>query len=499
MRVLGHPQLPLLLGSLQRGVAARTPGQRHERGRQALGPRGGGGRAAKGGDEPERPHAQREDVGPGQALRHRGPEVAHVAGEAQHLDADGAPKGLVEADVDDGVEDRERARRDQQAPDDGPQCWTPARQRGSAHEGIADRPHAVLPGQGQQVPQPEHRLGPPEKHRLAYDQDAGERRRRSEQGRALRGRDGHACSIPASGPRRRPEASSRRKLRDGNRRRRTCENRATKGHGRLWFAGLACATSVVCPASAAETTEATGCPVSVSADAQQEAWISFAAGRDLLYAERFAEAEAPLLAAARLDPSFPLAHYALGQAYMALKRYREAVERFAACREAFACFATGDAEKRLDREIRSLREAIRGFERDGLVKDWIPHQEMNKEPLATKGERVRFRAQLEARLEELQSWRKRMRKGGGTPPEVLVALGTAHFQAGSLATAEQAYKAALLLDPDLGDAHYDLAVVYLATERIEEAERAVRLAEKAGLTVAPRLKEELRRRKPGAQ
>jgi tetratricopeptide (TPR) repeat protein len=260
-------------------------------------------------------------------------------------------------------------------------------------------------------------------------------------------------------------------------------------------AGLALASWVARPAAATEDA-ADPCAASASVAAQQEAWSSFVAGRDLLYAERYAEAEPALLTAVRLDPSSPLAHYALGQVYMALKRYRDAVPEFAACREAFGCFADADAEKRLDREIRTLNSTIRGFERDGLIKDWIPHQEENREPLATKGERVRFRAQLEARVEELRSWKERIHKGAGAPPEVLVALGTAHFQSGSLAEAEQAYKTALQYDPGLGDAHYDLAVVYLATERLADAEREVQLAEKAGLTVAPRLKQELRRRKP---
>ena len=228
---------------------------------------------------------------------------------------------------------------------------------------------------------------------------------------------------------------------------------------------------------------------------QQEAWSSYAEGRDLLYAERWAEAEQPLRAALRLDPLMPLARYGLGQVYMVLKRYPEAVEEFAACRETFACFATAEAERRLDQESRTLNETIRGLERDYLVRTRIPGQEANKEPPPSKGETIRRVGQLEARLAELQRWKKRMRKGHAAPPEVTLALGTAYFQSGSLGDAEREYKAALGLDSEMGDAHNNLAVVYLATGRLEESEREVGLAEKAGIPVAPRLKEELRRRR----
>jgi Flp pilus assembly protein TadD len=99
-----------------------------------------------------------------------------------------------------------------------------------------------------------------------------------------------------------------------------------------------------------------------------------------------------------------------------------------------------------------------------------------------------LRAHIDALEASLQS-------GTVVPVGVTLALGTAHFQAGSLADAEQEFRAALVADPRSGDAHNNLAVVCMLTSRLDEAEREVKLAEKAGVPVNPRLKDEIRRRK----
>jgi Flp pilus assembly protein TadD len=66
-----------------------------------------------------------------------------------------------------------------------------------------------------------------------------------------------------------------------------------------------------------------------------------------------------------------------------------------------------------------------------------------------------------------------------------------------MAEAEQAYVATVAADPKVGEAHNNLAVVYLETGRYAEAEKAVKAAEAAGLRVQPALKEEIVRRKKG--
>jgi Flp pilus assembly protein TadD len=63
---------------------------------------------------------------------------------------------------------------------------------------------------------------------------------------------------------------------------------------------------------------------------------------------------------------------------------------------------------------------------------------------------------------------------------------------GRMPDAERAYKATVEVDPKSGEAHNNLAVVYLTTGRIEDAERAVQAAEKAGFKVNQGLKDDIR-------
>lgn len=57
------------------------------------------------------------------------------------------------------------------------------------------------------------------------------------------------------------------------------------------------------------------------------------------------------------------------------------------------------------------------------------------------------------------------------------------------------YKAALAVDPKFGEAHSNLAVVYLMSGRYEQAEEEVQAAEKAGFRVNPNLKDDIRKKK----
>ena len=49
-----------------------------------------------------------------------------------------------------------------------------------------------------------------------------------------------------------------------------------------------------------------------------------------------------------------------------------------------------------------------------------------------------------------------------------------------------------------GEAHNNLAVVYLETGRYDEADKAVKAAEKVGFRVNPMLKEDIAKKKAGS-
>jgi Flp pilus assembly protein TadD len=81
------------------------------------------------------------------------------------------------------------------------------------------------------------------------------------------------------------------------------------------------------------------------------------------------------------------------------------------------------------------------------------------------------------------------------PAFVSLALGSAYFRLGQLADAAREYKAAIAADPKTGEAYSNLAVVYLETGRVEEAEKAVKSAEKTGFKVNPMLKDDIAAKK----
>ena len=76
-----------------------------------------------------------------------------------------------------------------------------------------------------------------------------------------------------------------------------------------------------------------------------------------------------------------------------------------------------------------------------------------------------------------------------------MALGSAYLRLGQHTDAEREYKAALAVDPKFGEAHSNLAVVYLMSGRYEQAEAEVQAAEKAGFRVNPNLKDDIRKKK----
>jgi tetratricopeptide (TPR) repeat protein len=219
--------------------------------------------------------------------------------------------------------------------------------------------------------------------------------------------------------------------------------------------------------------------------ARRQALERYRAGQELLTAERYEQAAAEFTAAVELDPMLALAHYGLGQAQMGLKRYASAVQAFTGARDAYARMSTlrqSDmmaAQRRLDDEMRELRDSLARV-RSSQIKNAGPALEQ----------------QLERRLEELET----MRKGHGTerfqaPAEVSLALGSAHYRNNQAPDAEREWRAAVEANPRLGEAHNNLAVVYMMTGRKKEAEDAVRAAERARFRVHPQLKEDIRKMK----
>ena len=222
----------------------------------------------------------------------------------------------------------------------------------------------------------------------------------------------------------------------------------------------------------------------VAQTAQERAVRHMRAGQEALQTERWEIAEREFKAAIELDPLLELAHYGLGQTYMATKRYVEAVRAYVATRDAFHRAATDlmadslEAEQRIDEQIRALRDQMR-FLQSGKVRSPYTGDAMTR---------------IAEQIRQLETRRGRSRDGAApsTPPYISVALGSAYFRTNAFTDAEREWRAALQVDPKIGEAHNNLAVVLMLTGRFDEAEREVDLAEKSGHKVSDRFKDDLK-------
>ena len=226
--------------------------------------------------------------------------------------------------------------------------------------------------------------------------------------------------------------------------------------------------------------------LTVSASAQQiateqnrrEALQFFRIGQEFLSAERFDKAAEQFLKAVQKDGLLTAAHYGLGQSYMGIRRYVSAAKAFGDCLEAFKALHglqqvhRFDVERQRDDEIRELNDNIRR--------------------MLQAGQTLRA-TQTENRVRDLERQKTSIEGAFQPPAEVLLALGSAFFRNGDRELAEAEWTAALEVNPKLGEAHNNLAVVYMLTGRYPKADAEITAAEKAGFRVNPQLKEDLKK------
>ena len=208
-----------------------------------------------------------------------------------------------------------------------------------------------------------------------------------------------------------------------------------------------------------------------------------------MHVEAFEQAVREFRAAIALDPLLVIAHYDLGQAYMALKAYPAAVKAYLGCRDAIDQLNSAqqgeDTERshEIDDQIRGLQDLIRRMRTVRGAPDQNEHQVMMVEERIRVLEGLRFNG----RDQHVQ-----------VPAELYLALGSAYFRQGAFAEAEREYTEAVKADAKLGPAHNNLAVIYMLSGRYKEAHVALQKAEKSGFPVNPNLKRDLATRESEA-
>jgi tetratricopeptide (TPR) repeat protein len=217
---------------------------------------------------------------------------------------------------------------------------------------------------------------------------------------------------------------------------------------------------------------------------RREALDLFRAGQKFLLAEQFDKAADSFSKAIAKDGLLTVAHYGLGQAYMNLRRFDDAAKAYEGCIEATRTLHAlqqsnqFEVEKRRDAEIREMRETVRVLQ---------------------QSRRQLQAAHAEQNLHDLENQRSSMTGPFRPPAEVLLALGSAHYKGGDADAAELEWKAATEANPKLGEAHNNLAVIYMQRDRLDAAEQELQLAESAGFRVNPQFKEDLKRKKSRAK
>ena len=240
---------------------------------------------------------------------------------------------------------------------------------------------------------------------------------------------------------------------------------------------------LVCISTAAASAEQTPRP---NAEAER-AQLHYRLGWESLRSEAFEAAVKEFQQAIDLSPKFALAYCGLGKAHMGLHRYPNAVAAFEACRDFYVAKAgekfSGqfDANRQRQDRIMELQELAR----------------QSRQGPQTQGAQDQQR-QIQNAIRQTNDETMRgnnVNIDGGAPAFISLALGSAYFRAQRLADAEREYKATIDVDPKAGEAHNNLAVVYMLTGRLAESAKELGLAEKAGYRVNPQLKEDLNERR----
>jgi Flp pilus assembly protein TadD len=225
--------------------------------------------------------------------------------------------------------------------------------------------------------------------------------------------------------------------------------------------------------------------------ARHEALQHYRLGQDALRSEHFDAAEQEFQKSAKLDSTLELAPYGLGQVYMATKRYRPAIVAFEKSRDVFQANVVSAAGDQLAQQRR--------------VNDYIKELEDQKAIYSQPGRGARtgddrgaalvarYMQNLDMQISALKN--EKMRVTGGpepTPAWISLALGSAYFRTDALPDAEREYRSAIDVDAKLGEAHNNLAVVYMLTGRYPQADAEIKAAEKSGFRVNPQLKQDLK-------
>lgn len=210
-------------------------------------------------------------------------------------------------------------------------------------------------------------------------------------------------------------------------------------------------------------------------------------GWELMSAESFEKAAAAFQQAVTIDNTFEDAFYGLGRAQIAQRQYVAAIATLTTCRQLYVAQA--------GKLFTNQQEAQR-YRQDRIVE--IDEQLRQVQAMPPTAQQQNLLRQLNNQRRDIQNAIARgtsMSLDATVPPWVSLSLGSAYFRSGRLEDAEREFKAAIASDNRFGEAHSNLAVVYLETGRFAEAAASLQAAKKTGFKINPALEKAIQEKR----
>jgi tetratricopeptide (TPR) repeat protein len=219
---------------------------------------------------------------------------------------------------------------------------------------------------------------------------------------------------------------------------------------------------------------------------RQRARVQNKLGWEDMRSEAWEKAVKSFQNAIAIDPTFETPYYGLGRAYMALKKFDFAIVSYEKCRGLYRAQA--------GRQFTNAQEAQR-YRQDRLTEIDDQIRLAQSAPMTpARADMLRQMQNVRRDIQENIQRGNNMTIEAGVPAWVSLALGSAYFRANRLADAEREYKETLAADGKSGEAHSNLAALYLETQRFPEALASINAAKKTGFKVNPELEKAIRER-----
>jgi tetratricopeptide (TPR) repeat protein len=190
--------------------------------------------------------------------------------------------------------------------------------------------------------------------------------------------------------------------------------------------------------------------------------------------------------AIQVYPSFAEAYYSLGRAEMAQRHFVNAIDAYLKCRETYVA----NAGQSVDNQVNGTRRL-----EDLILEQKMALQQLQNGSMKSLGQTSQLAArEIQTKISQLEFARDRNQNimlDTSVPFYVPLSLGAAYFRSNKFEDAEREFKAAIEANSKSGEAHSNLAVLYMTVGRLDEAAAEITLAEKTGFKVNPGLKDDL--------